>query len=372
MLDRRAGDPAAVSFALALTLVTGLGAAACTRTGSGHDPGASAAISAAGTSGPTGALRLSGTVEAVRSRTVAVPRLAGTVTPLVITTLVPAGTRVEPGDVLVRFDPQQQVQLALDKRAELVDLQSQIDKKRADQSAAEAKDTTELAAAEHDVDRAKLDVLKNEFVSRVDGEKNSLALEQAQARYDQLKKTYDLKRQAAAADLKILEIRRDRSEQALRHAEDNARLMEIRAPFAGLVVIKTMYRSGSGFVEIMEGDEVRPGLPIVDIVDTSVMQVRARVNQADGGLVHEGQKVTIGLDGFPALHFPGTIESVTPLATTSALSTTVRSFTAVVAVQGNDPQLLPDLTAWVEVPSDAATAAAVPAAAAPASSSGSH
>jgi multidrug resistance efflux pump len=101
-------------------------------------------------------------------------------------------------------------------------------------------------------------------------------------------------------------------------------------------------------VEIMEGDEVRPGYPIIDVVDTSAMQVRARVNQADAGLVHEGQAATIRLDGFPELSFKGRVEEVTPLATTG-MSQTVRTLVAIVSVDGTHAQLLPDLTASVEI-----------------------
>src|SRR5688500_9712303 len=47
------------------------------------------------------AVRLSGTVEAVEATTVAAPRLSGpTSTSLVISRLVKAGTRVQPGDLL--------------------------------------------------------------------------------------------------------------------------------------------------------------------------------------------------------------------------------------------------------------------------------
>ncbi|HEX7781058.1 MAG TPA: efflux RND transporter periplasmic adaptor subunit, partial [Vicinamibacterales bacterium] len=174
----------------------------------------------------------------------------------------------------------------------------------------------------------------------------------------QLRTTYELKRKAASADLRILEIRRERAETARQHAERNAELMEIRAPFAGLVVIKTMYRGGTGFVEILEGDEVRPGAAIIDIVDTSVMQVRARVNQADAGLVRPGQPASIRLDGFPALEFHGRVELVAPLAATSGLSQTVRTLAAVVSIQESHDQLLPDLTASVEILPNPATAAA--------------
>jgi HlyD family secretion protein len=315
---------------------------------------------AAPTAAPSG-LRLVGTVEAVRSRTVAVPRLAGTFTPMIITRLVKGGSRVEAGDIIVTFDPQEQQRIAADRRAEVVDLEGQIEKRRAEHAAAEAKERTAIVVAENDVVRAELAVRTNELIAKVAADKNDLALEQALARLKLLKSNFELRREAAAADLKILTIRRDRADRARAHAEGNASLMEIRAPFAGLAVIKTMYRSGPGMVEILEGDEVRPGVPVVDIVDTSAMLVRARVNQADAVAVQPGLRATVRLDGFPDLSFPGRIEQVMPLATTSNLSQAVRSFVALVSIDATHQQLLPDLTASVEI---------VPAASAPATAGG--
>jgi len=315
------------------------------------------AVASGGSEPSEEAVRLSGTVEAVQTRAVTAPRLQGPSTPLLVTYLVPAGTRVEAGDPLVAFDRQQQERNAFDRAAELVNLEGEIIKRRAEQAAADASDRTALLAAENDVERARLDVRTNDLIAGIAAEKNSLALEQALARLEQLRTTYDLKREAAAADLRILEIRRDRAAQALQFAQQNAQLMEVAAPFAGLVVIKRVYRSGT-FVELAEGDEVRPGTAIVDIVDTSVMQVRALVNQADFGLVQPGQRVRVGLDGFPNLSFDGRIENITPLATTSSRSQRVRTFTTVVSIDGSDPQLLPDLTASIEFVPDGPTGAA--------------
>jgi len=301
------------------------------------------------TAATSGAIRLTGLLEAVRSRTVAVPRLAGTVTPMIITMLAKPGTRVEEGDLVLSFDRQEQQRLASDKRAELVDLDSQIDRKKAEQAAADAKDQTGIVAAENDVERAKLAIATNPLIARVAAEKNSLTLEQNIAKLDQLRITLKLKREAAAADLQILEIRRERAQRALNYAELNASKMEIVAPFPGLIVVKTTYRPGrEGQVEIMEGDEVRPGIPVIDIVDTSSMQVRARVNQADAESVRHGQAAVVRLDGFPELSFKGRVELVTPLASIG-MSSTVRTFVAVVSVEGSHPQLLPDLTASVEI-----------------------
>ena len=75
-------------------------------------------------------VRLSGTVEAIESTTIAAPRLSGPNTAsLVITRLIRPGSRVTPGDLIVEFDRQQQITNALDRRAELNDLEQQIRKR---------------------------------------------------------------------------------------------------------------------------------------------------------------------------------------------------------------------------------------------------
>jgi multidrug resistance efflux pump len=318
-----------------------------------QDPG-SAATAAAAPATPAGVIRLSGTVEATRARTVIVPRMAGQATPtIVITRLIPAGSHVRAGDVIVEFDRQEQMRIARERRAELVDLDGQIQKKKSEQSIARAADETALAEAERNVGRAELDVRTNDLISKVAAEKNNLALEQAKARFNQLKQTFDLKRKAAEADLKILEIKRARSELALQYAEKNSELMSVQAPFSGLVVLKQVWK-GNSQAPVAEGEEVRAGLPILDIVDASAMQVRAMVNQADIGLIAPGKSARVRLDAYPQLLFDGRVEVVAPLGVASSLTPKVRGFTAIISIHGEDPQLMPDLTASVEVGADAA------------------
>ena len=321
-------------------------------------PGPAARLSAEAAA-PPGVIRLSGSVEAIRSRTVIVPRLAGQMVPtIVITKIVAAGSHVQEGDVIVEFDRQEQQRIARDRRAELVDLDGQIEKKKSEQAIARAVDQTALDEAERNVGRAELDVRTNELVSQVAAEKNSLMLEQAKARFNQLKQTFDLKRKAADADLRILEIRRARSQMALEYAEKNATLMSVAAPFSGLVVLKQMYKGNGRQSPVAEGEEVRAGLPILDIIDASQMQVRAKVNQADVTLIAPGQPARVRLDAYPQLLFDGRVETVTPLGVSSEVSAKVRNFTAVVSIHGSDPLLMPDLTASVEISTDATSTTA--------------
>src|SRR4029453_10014104 len=212
-------------------------------------------------------------------------------------------------------------------------------------------DDSELTLAESAIGRARLEMGKNELLPKINVEKNKLALEQAEVTMKQLKATYDLKRRAAEADIRILQIRRDRAANAERQAAGNAERMSIRAPIGGMAVVKTIWK-GNNMAEVQEGEEVRAGVPIVDIVNPNAMRVRARVNQADVNELRVGQSVRVGLDAYPALSFDGRIAQISPLGVASVLSGKVRTFIVLVNVNGSHPNLMPDLSASLDVALD--------------------
>lgn len=293
-------------------------------------------------------LRLHGATAAVESFPITVPRMSGQPGgQLIITRLVRSGSRVQPGDMLVEFDRQNQVRNALDRRAEFLDLQEQIKKKLAEQAAGQSRDDTEMEQARNQVEKSRLEMKRNEVISRIDAEKNKQALEEAEAKLKQLEATYQLKRAAEQADLRILEIRRDRAANAMRFAEGNSQKMAIQSPLAGLVVINSIWKGGS-MGEVLEGDEVRPGSPILQVVNPNSMEVRVRVNQADVPFLKVGQPAEFRLDAFPALVFSGKLERISAMGSASGMNAYVRTFSAVFSVQGSDSHLLPDLAAAVD------------------------
>jgi HlyD family secretion protein len=295
-------------------------------------------------------IRFNGTVEAVESTSIQAPRLAGqNNNSLVILHLINNGATVKPGDRLVEFDRQEQLRNSLDRRAELTDLEQQIKRRQAEEVAAKAADDSTLEQARSALEKARLELVKNDMLPAIEAEKNTLTHEEAQAKLKQLQESYALKRQAAAADIKVLVIRRDRSETNMRQAESNADRMLVASPLPGVAVIKTTWKNGGNMVEFAEGDEVRSGQPVVEVVNPAVMRVRARVNQADINELKTGQPVRVGLDAYPDLSFEGTISQISPIGQQSTLSPKVRNFVVLVLVKGAHPSLMPDLTASLDV-----------------------
>ena len=341
----------ALIFALALGTTAAAALVAVRLNARTPDPKGPAAVFTVARQDFVRSLRLNGTVEAVESTAIQAPRLAGqNSNSLVIMRLVNHGATVKPGDMLVEFDRQDQLRNALDRRADLTDLEQQIKRRQADEVAAKASDDSTLKQAESTVERTRFELVKNDMLPKIEAEKTTLAHEEATAQLKQLQETYDLKRAAAAADIKVLEIRRDRAATTMQQAEQNAERMLVSSPLPGVAVIKTTWKSnGNTPLEFVEGDEVRSGQPVVEVVNPAVMRIRARVNQADINELKIGQPVHVGLDAYPQLTFPGTVTQISPIGQQSSLSPRVRNFVVLVLVQGANPNLMPDLTASLDV-----------------------
>ena len=297
-------------------------------------------------------IRLTGGVRAVESYTVLAPRLSGQMMGsgnMVITGIVRNGVSVRKGDILVEFDRQNQEKNILDRQAEYDGLVQQIRRKQADQLAARIADETELKSAEVDIRIAQVEMRKNEVIPAYQAEINKANLAESEAQLKQLKETFALKRQAEAADLRILEIQRDRAKRAVEYAQGNVEKMTIRSPMDGLVVL-TPLSKGTRMVDPQEGDEVRTGGNIMLVVNPSAMQVLARVNQVDIEKVRIGQSAEIRLDAYPDLLFPGKVENISAIVIPGSGSKRIRHFSATISIRGANPRLLPDLTASVDVP----------------------
>jgi len=116
----------------------------------------------------------------------------------------------------------------------------------------------------------------------------------------------------------------------------------------GVVVYNTIWLGGR-MGTVQQGDQVRPGVPFLQVVDPSQMEVRVQLNQVDLLKVHAGQRAEMRLDAYPGMTLPAVLEEVSPLGHTGQFTEVVRTFTASFSVQGTDPRLLPDLSAALDL-----------------------
>jgi multidrug efflux pump subunit AcrA (membrane-fusion protein) len=251
-------------------------------------------------------LRLSGTLEAVRSYSLLAPRLTGgDFGNMILTKLTPGGTRVKKGDLLAEFDREAQLKTFMDKQAEYRDLVNQIESKQAEaeieQTRAQARlqeeqDLTDLEKARYDVQCAKLEVSKAENLSKLEGEKNKLLLADAEQHLKEEEEKLVSGRAKAAADIDGKKQKREKSLRDVQVTEQDIALLTLRAPQDGMVTIRPNWRasrwSSDSAPPFKEGDRAWQGARIAEFPDISTLRVNGRVDEADRGRVKEGQPAT--------------------------------------------------------------------------------
>ena len=101
--------------------------------------------------------------------------------------------------------------------------------------------------------------------------------------------------------------------------------------------------------EVQEGDQVEPGVSFMQVVDPSAMQVRVLANQVDFLSLQVGQTASVKLDAYPELVFRAKLEQLALMGRSGGFSDKLRTFAVIFSIRGDDPRLMPDLSAAVDV-----------------------
>jgi HlyD family secretion protein len=273
----------------------------------------------------TGRLELNvnaiGELRAGRTVTLITPAVGGM---LRIVRMVPTGGAVKTGDVVMEFDPADQ-QYALEQaRTDLAEAEQEIVKMKADREVQIAQDAVDLMTARFDVRRAELDAQGNELISPIDAQKNVLSLEEARRRLAQLEDDVKSRSVTSHASLQVVEEKRNKAALAMQRAQQVIDNLVLKATVNGVVAVKENTEAAGGFFffgmvlpEYREGDSVWPGRPVVDIIESGRMELRAKVDESDRGNLVEGQPADVTVDTLPGQVFAAKVGSLAALANRS-------------------------------------------------------
>jgi len=268
---------------------------------------------------------------------------------LTLMKVVKAGSFVKKGDAVAELDAQALKDHIDDVNDQVAQAENDVLKKKAEQDVEWESLQQNLRVAKSERDKAKLDLSGGEVKTEVERELLKLTADEAEAAYQELQGDEANKKAADRAELRILQITVQKQQiHRDKHVSDLKRFT-IRAPMDGLVVMSQTFRGGE-MKQIQEGDQVYPGMQFMKIVDTRSMQMEASVSQADATELRIGQVATVGLDAFSGLQFSGKIYSIGAMAVKGMWDTYyIRNVPVRIAIQGSDPRLIPDLSAWAHV-----------------------
>jgi len=296
-------------------------------------------------------IRATGLILAQQSQSVRVPQLFGTGIRLTVTSIITNGSKVSKDDILAEFDSTSLVDAERDAKAKLDDLSHQLDQKKAQASSDDAGRVSQIRSAEADLEKALLQLRKGPILSDIDRLKNEARADNAKLRLASLKKSDELHKKAEAAIVRIQELKMERQRVALERTQSNLEKLRIRAPQDGMVALENTWRSGS-MGPARPGDDLYPGMPLLKIFDPHRMVVEATINESDVAWLGKAAHTRLYLDAYPGAVFDADLESASPIAT-SGFDSPVRAFTAIFRIRQQDPRLLPDLSAALEIDAEA-------------------
>src|SRR5205085_11778678 len=162
------------------------------------------------------------------------PSIAGD---LQIVKLVPTGTIVKKGDVVVQFDPTTLQRTLEQKQSELKSAEADIEHSRAEARLGQEQQATDLLQGRYDVDRAKLDTSKQEILSEIDGAETRLKLADAEQKFKELQQKDTSSRNSADAEIDGKKHKREKASIDVHTVERQIASLTVRAPSEGLVTL---------------------------------------------------------------------------------------------------------------------------------------
>jgi HlyD family secretion protein len=268
---------------------------------------------------------------------------------LVLEKLAVAGAQVSKGDTLAKFDDLFMATRLDDYKAMRVQHENSLKVLLQNREVRRGAHQQLIRVARARVDKVVLDLKTAPVRSAIQIEHFQLALAEAQASYAALLNQTADNEASDAANLRRAQLDLEEAIVEERRARANLNRMTARAPQRGLVVLLDTFR-GSDFAQFGAGDEVRPGQPYAQIVDTRSTIVEAKANQADVMDLHAGATVRVRFDAYPDLMVPGRLQSISPLSKSAGWR---RSYISEVPVRikldAMDPRIIPGLTVSAEV-----------------------
>jgi HlyD family secretion protein len=297
---------------------------------------------------------LRGTVKALRSITISAPASAGD---LQILRIVPTGSKVKKGDVIVEFDATTLKQNLAQDQSALKSADAEIQQAKVGSSLKEEQDQTDVMKARFDVETARMETQKQEILSVIDGQKAKLALNDTEQKLAQAESKLKSDRASSSSNLASKQKKRDAATFQVQRDESQLAALTLRAPNDGTIVIEDNWQASGPMqppAPFKAGDHTSPGTALAQLPDASTLRISARVEEAQRGQVQLKQAANIRVDAVPDRSYNGTVDEISSTASMDFNSgwPFPKNFTLGLALAEQDPRLTPGMGAIVRVAVD--------------------
>ncbi|HEX5474818.1 MAG TPA: efflux RND transporter periplasmic adaptor subunit [Vicinamibacterales bacterium] len=296
-------------------------------------------------------IQIRGEIKPVKSVVLSAPMRSGD---LQIVELAKNGTAVKKGDVLVEFDGTS-IRLRMDDiRSTLKEAEAEIAQVTAQARITDEQDQTAVTKAKYDLERAKLDLRKEDLISKIEFEQAKLAVADAEQVLKQAEAQAASDKAASKADFVGKQRKKQKAQFDLDRWQTALDSLRLVAPADGVVNILPNPRSGGPFggdVEFREGDRAWSGANILELPDLSSIHVEAHLDESDRGRLQVGQRATVRIEAVPGRDFPAHVDAISVLARVDFSSgwPPARNFDLQLVLEDRDPRIRPGMSATARI-----------------------
>jgi RND family efflux transporter MFP subunit len=272
---------------------------------------------------------------------------------LVLTQLSRPGELVKQGDVVAQFDTTEETYKLREAEADLAEAKQQVIQATNEALAREEELNYELLSARSDLKQAELEALRNPLVAAITARQNDLAVEAARDRLAKLERDYPQRKAAAKASIAIQEAAEKKAQVQAETAKRNIDMMTLKAPVDGYLNVErntdgNFFFRGMEFPLFQVGDQVRAGVGVAQIPDTSSYEATAQINEQDRGHLATGLEADLRIVALQGKQLRG---KVIDLGTTTGPPWN-RRFEAKLKVLDPSPDLRPGMSARLVIRTD--------------------
>lgn len=279
-----------------------------------------------------------GELQSAESIAVAVPPVP--VQRLRIARVVPDGTHVNKGDVLVEFDPEELNLQVMEHRSDLQMALEKITRGGLANTVEKTDIVKDKKIAELELEKIIEFLPKDEQIykrreiieGQLDKEYTEKKIVFADARLDLKGKVYSL-------DEAILMLERGRANANIDRFEKALASLELVSPASGIVVYNDPGYFFGGY-SLMPGRVVYVGMTLFNLVNPDKMEAKCFVLEKDAGELKTDQAVTVTLDPYPGVDFTGKVKSIEKVARPVDRDSPVKYFQTIVSLNKADAALM--------------------------------
>lgn len=276
-----------------------------------------------------------GNLEAVQATPVSVP-LDGP-GPFRIAWLAPDGSRVERGEVVIRFDPSEIEKRLVDAEDDLREARLQLGKQQVEARAKLQKIERDLALARLELEKESQFQKKDDVIfSRNEIVESTIDRDLARQRSEHASDARKTEETLGGTEDALLQIKIRQAEAKIALARKGLAALTVTAPHDGVLILKRNWRGDTTRV----GDTAWNGQPLAEIPDLAAMQAEVFVLEADAGGLKAGKEATVAVESAPGRHYAARIGRVDSLAKPRIPGSPVQYFAVTLELERTDPAVM--------------------------------